>query len=227
MNFPVNLSVKPRLTVKVTARSAAGRGSPLDLRELEQVLGVMLDALGFAVELVKPVNSAAACDKTSEVAGTGHPAVSLPGLSLLLIDDREMEECNRQAMDLPGPTNILSFPASQISGHDFADLSSVSDDSFAASSAIDGGSLSWRQGGEQLGELVLSIDTLKRESLLYWQDESEHMLFLLAHGLGHLGGAEQLGQGGLDHGTEHDKLSAQAFTAGLSYLQSIRSVPYE
>ena len=236
MNFPV----KPPLTVKVAARSAVLRLSPLDLRELEQVLGAMLEGLGFVIEPapepgigqgreagIEPGDSAASSGTVTDT--TGMCTASL-GLSLLLVDDREMEQCNRQAMNLPGPTNILSFPAASVSAVSYmacAGSALVNEtvrlpDAGFVSELIPDSDL--RQG---LGELVLSVDTLKRESLLYWQDESEHLLWLLAHGLGHLGGCEQFGQGGLDHGTEHDKLSTQAFTAGLSYLQSIRSTDYE
>lgn len=240
MNFPV----KPPLTVKVAARSAALRLSPLDLRELEQVLGAMLEALGFFIEPapepgigqgresdmesgIEPGNSAASSGKATDTAGM---CTASPGLSLLLVDDREMEQCNRQAMNLPGPTNILSFPAASVSAVSYMECAGYAlvnetvrlTDHGSVSELTPDSSLRQR-----LGELVLSVDTLKRESLLYWQDESEHLLWLLAHGLGHLGGCEQLGRGGLDHGTEHDKLSTQAFTAGLSCLKSIRSTNYE
>lgn len=50
------------------------------------------------------------------------------------------------------------------------------------------------------GTLLLSLDTLGRECLLYGQDPREHLLRLLAHGMGHLAG--------LDHGPEMDALCA-------------------
>lgn len=61
------------------------------------------------------------------------------------------------------------------------------------------------------GMLLLSLDTLGRECLLYGQEPREHLLRLLAHGMGHLAG--------LDHGPEMDALSAvceKAAAAGLA-----------
>lgn len=61
------------------------------------------------------------------------------------------------------------------------------------------------------GTLLLSLDTLDRECLLYGQEGAEHLLRLLAHGVGHLAG--------LDHGPEMDGLCAaceDAARAGLA-----------
>lgn len=187
--------LEQRPALMAAAGGAALRLSPLDLRELEQVLEAMLEALGF----------------------TG--VTEFPGLSLFLVEDRAMEDYNRQAMDLPGPTNVLSFPST---GPAFYGGFPESAEEVEACGFSTG-----KVCNRELGELVLSVDALRRESRLYSQDESEHMLRLLAHGLGHLGGAGQLGQGGLDHGEKHDKLSRAAFTAGLSHLQKIRSIPHE
>lgn len=54
-------------------------------------------------------------------------------------------------------------------------------------------------GDESLpGVMLLSLDTLNRECLLYGQDPAEHLLRLLAHSVGHLAG--------YDHGEEMDAL---------------------
>jgi len=60
--------------------------------------------------------------------------------------------------------------------------------------------LSFQAGdGEGLGDLVLSVDTLARESFLYNQDPHKYAVRLLAHGLLHLMGH--------DHGPEMDGLT--------------------
>lgn len=46
------------------------------------------------------------------------------------------------------------------------------------------------------GILILSLDTLRRECLLYGQGPDEHLTRLLAHGMGHVAGFE--------HGEEMD-----------------------
>lgn len=66
------------------------------------------------------------------------------------------------------------------------------------------------------GALLLSLDTLERECLLYGQEPCEHLLRLLAHGMGHLAG--------LDHGPEMDALCVacqEAAEAGLD-LRTVR-----
>lgn len=71
--------------------------------------------------------------------------------------------------------------------------------------------LSFPGASGMAGTLLLSPDTLERECLLYGQEPVEHLLRLLAHGMGHLAG--------LDHGPEMDALCAafeKAAEAGLA-----------
>ncbi|MDE7240508.1 rRNA maturation RNase YbeY [Desulfovibrio sp.] len=71
--------------------------------------------------------------------------------------------------------------------------------------------LSFPGASGMAGALLLSLDTLERECLLYGQQPVEHLLRLLAHGMGHLAG--------LDHGPEMDALCAsclEAAEAGLA-----------
>ncbi len=102
------------------------------------------------------------------------------GLDFLLVRDGEMAVYNATYMHCPGPTNVLSFPLEQLSA---------------------GNSIN-------LGGLVLSADTLHRETRLYGQDSTEHCLRLLAHGLGHLLG--------FDHGMEMD-ICCAAMLRAASY----------
>lgn len=62
--------------------------------------------------------------------------------------------------------------------------------------------LSFPSDGEDLGDLVLSVETLARESFLYNQDTHEYTVRLLAHGLLHLMGH--------DHGPDMDALTELA-----------------
>ena len=59
--------------------------------------------------------------------------------------------------------------------------------------------LSFPGGCDSPGTLLFSLDTLRRECLLYGQDADEHALRLLAHGMAHLCG--------LDHGVQMDMVS--------------------
>ncbi|NDV19352.1 rRNA maturation RNase YbeY [Pseudodesulfovibrio sp. JC047] len=85
--------------------------------------------------------------------------------SLTLVDDREIAGVNATFLGCTGPTNILSFPDS---------------DGEAMMSGMD--------DEDSLGELMLSVDTLARETFLYGQQPLEHLARLLAHGLLHLAG---------------------------------------
>ncbi|BDQ36696.1 endoribonuclease YbeY [Pseudodesulfovibrio nedwellii] len=87
--------------------------------------------------------------------------------SLTLVDDREIALVNAEFLGCTGPTNILSFPDS---GDADVELVVADDD------------------GSSLGELVLSVDTLARETELYGQQPLEHLARLLAHGILHLAG---------------------------------------
>ena len=66
-------------------------------------------------------------------------------------------------------------------------------------------------GDGQPGQLLLALPTLERECLLYGQDRTEHLLRLLAHGMGHLAG--------LDHGPEMDSLCAACAVAASAFLE--------
>lgn len=59
--------------------------------------------------------------------------------------------------------------------------------------------------GESLGSIVISVDAVERESMLYGQNPLEHFARLLAHGLLHLSGME--------HGDEMYELTERAVEA--------------
>ncbi len=86
---------------------------------------------------------------------------------LKITDDSAIAEINQDFLGCVGPTNVLSFPFSET-----PDLAT----------------------NKYLGEIVLSVDTLARETRLYAQVPEEHMIRLLAHALLHLAG--------YDHGQE-------------------------
>jgi len=79
---------------------------------------------------------------------------------LRLVADGEMAALNRAYLGLPGPTNVLSFPAED------------------------------PERPEYLGEMAVSADTVMREAFLYGQDPVAHLTRLLAHGFLHLSGLD-------------------------------------
>lgn len=94
-------------------------------------------------------------------------------VTIKLVDDREIARLNEEFMGCTGPTNVLSFPAEGDSEEGHPDVVPV-----------EGG------GGESafLGELALSVDALSRETDLYGQSPTGHLVRLLAHGILHLVG---------------------------------------
>ena len=93
------------------------------------------------------------------------------GVELLLVRDADIAVLNERYLGCRGATNSLSFPE-QSTGH-----------------------------GKRLGSLVLSVDALHRECLLYGQEAAVHGRRLLAHGLAHLLG--------YDHGVAMDRVCDQ------------------
>lgn len=70
--------------------------------------------------------------------------------------------------------------------------------------------LSFPGGDGMAGTLLISLDTLYRECVLYGQTARRHMIRLLAHGMGHLQG--------YDHGPDMDALCTRMEGAALSCL---------
>ncbi len=93
------------------------------------------------------------------------------GVGVIFVHDFRMQELNRKFLHCNGPTNVLAFPESPETDAGF------------------------------LGEIFISVQALKRESLLYGQPVLDHLLLLLGHGLLHLTGQ--------DHGPEMDHLVDQ------------------
>ncbi len=84
-------------------------------------------------------------------------------LSLLLVDDSRMHALNQRYRGKDKPTNVLSFPMSDQETPD---------------------------PGELLGDIVISIDTARREALQKKITTQQHCRTLLIHGLVHLLGLD-------------------------------------
>ncbi len=119
--------------------------------------------------------------------------VPLGDLSVYIVRDDYIMQLNNKFLYCQGPTNVLSFPAYDFM-HDAAQHSS-----------------------EHIPHtLVISVDTLQRECLLYGQELIDHFLRLLAHGLAHIMG--------YDHGAEMFNLCAEMEEAGQAVLSRTNMV---
>ncbi|MFZ5811764.1 MAG: rRNA maturation RNase YbeY [Thermodesulfobacteriota bacterium] len=89
-------------------------------------------------------------------------ALGLSGRSvgLRVVSDMEMAALNARFLGLPGPTNVLSFPAHDPDQPDY------------------------------LGDIAIGAETVAREAFLYGQDPAGHLARMLCHGILHLAGLD-------------------------------------
>lgn len=89
-------------------------------------------------------------------------ALGLSGrsLGLRVVPDMEMAALNARFLGLPGPTNVLSFPANDPDQPDY------------------------------LGDIAIGAETVAREAFLYGQDPARHLARMLCHGILHLAGLD-------------------------------------
>ncbi len=89
-------------------------------------------------------------------------ALGLSGrcVGLRVVSDMEMAALNAQFLGLPGPTNVLSFPANDPDQPGY------------------------------LGDIAIGAETVAREAFLYGQDPAGHLARMLCHGILHLAGLD-------------------------------------
>lgn len=120
----------------VLARTSGLRGGPMKLASLRERAARMLDAIG------KPEAE----------------------LSVLLCDDSQIHELNRDYRQKDQPTDVLAF---------------AMDEGEGASAILP-------DGREVLGDVVISVDTARRQALESGHSLAHEVTVLLAHGVLHL-----------------------------------------
>ena len=88
-------------------------------------------------------------------------------LSILLVDDPQIQELNRRYLHRDKPTNVLAFPMKK------------------------GGGPALHPN--LLGDLVISVETAQRQSNRFGLNDIEMIILLMIHGLLHLVGYEHEG----------------------------------
>ncbi len=83
-------------------------------------------------------------------------------LSVLLTNDEQIQGLNLHWREIDKPTNVLSFPGSDLNAGDTA--------------------------GKVLGDIVISMETLAREADLEKKTQDDHFCHLIIHGFLHLFG---------------------------------------
>ena len=118
------------------------------------------DTLSEAEPLARRAARAALAAAAAGVAPAGEAEVGL-----VLADDATLGRLNRQYRGVEGPTNVLSFAASE-------------------------GAAPESSGPLLLGDVVLAYETVRRESEEQGKRFSDHLCHLVVHGVLHLLGYE-------------------------------------
>lgn len=113
-------------------------------------------------------------------------------ISILLTDDDEIREINRQFRDIDKPTDVLSFPAMEY--EKAGDFSAIDEE---------GGDYFNPETGELiLGDIVISVDRAIIQAEEYGHTITREIAFLTAHSMFHLMG--------YDHITDEDRERLEA-----------------
>ena len=122
-------------------------------------------------------------------------------LSLLFVNDRQIQTLNRKYLHRDEPTNVLAFSMRE---GEFSTLHP-----------------------HLLGDLVISVETAKRQSNRFGLDSMEMVILLMVHGVLHLIGYEHEGtqKGAREMTTKQRELFPHAFQAFKSPLlpQKVKS----
>lgn len=103
-------------------------------------------------------------------------------VSILLTDDKEIQELNRNFRNKDVPTDVLSFPALEYEkAGDFSFLDDLPDGYFNPET-----------GELILGDIVISVDTAYRQAEEYGHSVIREIAFLTAHSMFHLMGYDHM-----------------------------------
>ena len=103
-------------------------------------------------------------------------------ISILLTDDNEIREINKQFRGLAKSTDVLSFPAVEFKlAGDFSDLEEASGEYFNPET-----------GELILGDIVISVDRAITQAEEYGHSLIREIAFLIAHSMFHLMGYDHM-----------------------------------
>lgn len=98
-------------------------------------------------------------------------------INILITDDEAIRELNRQFREIDKPTDVLSFPMADISEGKIAD---------------EGADLDIDEGLLVIGDIVISMETAKKQAEQYGHSLERELAFLTAHGMFHLLGYDHM-----------------------------------
>ncbi|MDF2539433.1 MAG: ybeY [Herbinix sp.] len=126
-------------------------------------------------------------------------------VNILLTNNTEIQEINKEFRNIDAPTDVLSFPAIEYdTPSDFSDLETSCMDSFHPET-----------GELLLGDIVISVERAVLQAEEYGHSVEREIAFLTAHSMFHLFG--------YDHMEEQDRiLMEEKQNAVLTLLQILR-----
>ncbi|MGB4658498.1 MAG: rRNA maturation RNase YbeY [Mobilitalea sp.] len=105
-------------------------------------------------------------------------------VNILLTDDIEIQQINKEYRNIDAPTDVLSFPSIEYSSPgDFSELEESIADSFNPES-----------GELLLGDIVISLDRAKLQASEYGHSMEREIAFLTAHSMFHLFGYDHMNE---------------------------------
>ncbi|MDF2610492.1 MAG: rRNA maturation RNase YbeY [Lachnospiraceae bacterium] len=103
-------------------------------------------------------------------------------LNVILTDNQEIQEINRQYRKIDAPTDVLSFPLVDYKEpSDFSGLEEAADDYFNPET-----------GELLLGDIILSVEKVMEQAKEYGHSKERELAFLTAHSMMHLFGYDHM-----------------------------------
>jgi len=103
-------------------------------------------------------------------------------LNVILTDNKEMKEINKNQREIDAATDVLSFPMiDYIEPSDFSGLEEESQDYFNPET-----------GELLLGDIIISVDKVIEQAVEYGHSEERELAFLTAHSMMHLFGYDHM-----------------------------------
>ena len=103
-------------------------------------------------------------------------------VNVLLTDNEDIRQINKEYRDIDNATDVLSFPmADYDSPSDFDRLEDMASDYFNPET-----------GELLLGDIVISVDKVKEQAEKYGHSETRELAFLVAHSMLHLCGYDHM-----------------------------------
>lgn len=131
---------------------------PAATRAAAPRVSVLCDANGWRRAFPRPISFLREVARNSLIGGRDPAASGHDELSLVLTDDARQQELNREWRGRDKPTNVLSFP----DGTEMPD------------------------GTRLLGDVVLALETCRREAREQNKSLADHAAHLVVHGVLHL-----------------------------------------